>query len=383
MAGIYIHVPFCAKRCAYCDFYTQTNHNLINEYVDAVCKEIELRKDYLHNESIKTIYFGGGTPSQLSPEQIEKIMAQLGRFYDLSACEEFTLEANPDDLTDEFLSRLLALVPINRISMGVQSFDDDDLRFLNRRHSAAQAKEAVALCRKHGITNISIDLIYGLPDQTLEKWERNIQEAIALGTPHLSAYHLIYEEGTPLYKLWEKGKVKQADEELSVEMFKMLIDELEKAGIEQYEISNFAKDGAYSKHNTSYWQATPYLGLGPSAHSFDGTNREWNVASIKQYVESIHANTVNREIEELDTRTRYNDYILTGLRTKWGIELDFIASNFGADYLSYCLEQAEPFLKEGLLMRDNNTVRLSREGIFISDGIMSDLMKLDDTESYF
>lgn len=383
MAGIYIHVPFCAKRCAYCDFYTQTNHNLINEYVDAVCKEIELRKDYLHNEPIKTIYFGGGTPSQLSPEQIEKIMAQLGRFYDLSACEEFTLEANPDDLTDEFLSRLLALVPINRISMGVQSFDDDDLRFLNRRHSAAQAKEAVALCRKHGITNISIDLIYGLPDQTLEKWERNIQEAIALETPHLSAYHLIYEEGTPLYKLWEKGKVKQADEELSVEMFKMLIDELEKAGIEQYEISNFAKDGAYSKHNTSYWQATPYLGLGPSAHSFDGTNREWNVASIKQYVESIHANTVNREIEELDTRTRYNDYILTGLRTKWGIELDFIASNFGADYLSYCLEQAEPFLKEGLLMRDNNTVRLSREGIFISDGIMSDLMKLDDTESYF
>ena len=381
MAGIYIHVPFCAKRCAYCDFYTQTNHNLINEYVDAVCKEIELRKDYLHNESIKTIYFGGGTPSQLSPEQIEKIMAQLGRFYDLSACEEFTLEANPDDLTDEFLSRLLALVPINRISMGVQSFDDDDLRFLNRRHSAAQAKEAVALCRKHGITNISIDLIYGLPDQTLEKWERNIQEAIALETPHLSAYHLIYEEGTPLYKLWEKGKVKQADDELSVEMFKMLIDELEKAGIEQYEISNFAKDGAYSKHNTSYWQATPYLGLGPSAHSFDGTNREWNVASIKQYVESIHANTVNREIEELDTRTRYNDYILTGLRTKWGIELDFIASNFGADYLSYCLEQAEPFLKEGLLMRDNNTVRLSREGIFISDGIMSDLMKLDDTES--
>ena len=380
MAGIYIHVPFCAKRCAYCDFYTQTNHNLINEYVDAVCKEIELRKDYLHNEPIKTIYFGGGTPSQLSPEQIEKIMAQLGRFYDLSACEEVTLEANPDDLTDEFLSRLLALVPINRISMGVQSFNDDDLRFLNRRHSAQQAKEAVALCRKHGITNISIDLIYGLPDQTIEKWERNIQEAIALGTPHLSAYHLIYEEGTPLYKLWEKGKVKQADEELSVEMFKMLIDELEKAGIEQYEISNFAKDGAYSKHNTSYWQATPYLGLGPSAHSFDGTNREWNVASIKQYVESIQANTVNREIEELDTRTRYNDYILTGLRTKWGIELNFIASNFGADYLSYCLEQAEPFLKEGLLVRDNNTVKLSREGIFISDGIMSDLMKLSYTE---
>lgn len=380
MAGIYIHVPFCAKRCAYCDFYTQTNHNLINEYVDAVCKEIELRKDYLHNESIKTIYFGGGTPSQLSPEQIEKIMAQLGRFYDLSSCEEVTLEANPDDLTDEFLSRLLALVPFNRISMGVQSFDDDDLRFLNRRHSAAQAKEAVALCRKHGITNISIDLIYGLPDQTLEKWERNIQEAISLGTPHLSAYHLIYEEGTPLYKLWEKGKVKQADEELSVEMFKMLIDELEKAGIEQYEISNFAKYGAYSKHNTSYWQSTPYLGLGPSAHSFDGTNREWNVASIKQYIESINANTVNREVEELDTRTRYNDYILTGLRIKWGIELDYITSHFGADYLSYCLEQAEPFLKEGLLVRDNNTIKLSRDGIFISDGIMSDLMKLNDTE---
>lgn len=380
MAGIYIHVPFCAKRCAYCDFYTQTNHNLINEYVDAVCKEIELRKDYLHNEPIKTIYFGGGTPSQLSPEQIEKIMTQLGRFYDLSLCEEITLEANPDDLTDEFLSRLLALVPINRISMGVQSFNDDDLRFLNRRHSAAQAKEAVALCRKHGITNISIDLIYGLPDQTLEKWKRNIQEAISLGIPHLSAYHLIYEEGTPLYKLWEKGKVKQADEELSVEMFKMLIDELEKAGIEQYEISNFAKDGAYSKHNTSYWQATPYLGLGPSAHSFDGTNREWNVASIKQYIESIEANTVNREVEELDTRTRYNDYILTGLRTKWGIELDYISSHFGSDYLSYCLEQAEPFLKEELLVRDNNTIKLSRDGIFISDGIMSDLMKLNDTE---
>lgn len=380
MAGIYIHVPFCAKRCAYCDFYTQTNHNLINEYVDAVCKEIELRKDYLHNEPIKTIYFGGGTPSQLSPEQIEKIMTQLGRFYDLSLCEEISLEANPDDLTDEFLSRLLALVPINRISMGVQSFNDDDLHFLNRRHSAAQAKEAVALCRKHGITNISIDLIYGLPDQTLEKWERNIQEAILLGTPHLSAYHLIYEEGTPLYKLWEKGKVKQADEELSVEMFKMLIDELEKAGIEQYEISNFAKDGAYSKHNTSYWQATPYLGLGPSAHSFDGTNREWNVASIKQYIESIDANTVNREVEELDTRTRYNDYILTGLRTKWGIELDYISSHFGSDYLSYCLEQAEPFLKEELLVRENNTIKLSRDGIFISDGIMSDLMKLNDTE---
>lgn len=375
MAGLYIHIPFCTKRCLYCDFFSNTDMKYKQPYLDALLREMELRKTYLEGEPLETIYFGGGTPSQLAPDDFARLFEAIRRHFDIGSCREITLEANPDDLTPAYAYALGGL-PFNRVSMGVQSFDDADLRFLNRRHTAAQAVRAVENCRTAGIGNLSIDLIYGLPGQTEAGWEANLREALALDVPHLSAYHLIYEEGTALYKLKEAGKVKPAAEETSLRFFDRLIDRFAAAGYLHYEISNFARPGCFSKHNTAYWTGKKYLGLGPSAHSYNGKEREWNIASLPAYLKGIADERPALEKEPLDARTRYNDYIITGLRTMWGIDLTAIQAEFGSRMRLYCEREAAPFIHQGLLVRRENTLTLSRKGIFVSDGIMSDLLKV-------
>lgn len=373
MAGLYIHIPFCAKRCLYCDFFSNTEMKFKEPYLDAIIREMELRKEYIGGEPVETIYFGGGTPSQLQVADFERIFEAAARLFDISNCKEVTLEANPDDMTPEYVSALRSL-PFNRVSMGVQSFQEKDLRFLNRRHDRSQALRAVALCKENGIGNISIDLIYGLPGQTLDEWISNLDEAIRLDIPHISAYHLIYEEGTALYKLMEAGKIAPAEEELSVSLFSTLIYKLTEAGYLHYEISNFARPGYISQHNSSYWTGQKYLGIGPSAHSYDGESRQWNISSLPLYLKGVASGHPDVELEELDLNTRYNDYIITGLRTMWGIRLPEIKEQFGEEKQTYLEHQAAAYLRKGLLIRKNDRLTLSKEGIFISDGIMSDLL---------
>lgn len=373
MAGLYIHIPFCTKRCLYCDFYSNTDMRYKEDFSRALICEIEQRKDYLVGESIDTIYFGGGTPSQLPVETYQHYFEVINGFFDLSSCREITLEANPDDLTAAYIHSLRSL-PFNRISMGVQSFADDDLLFLNRRHNAVAAIDAVRRSQEAGFTNLSIDLIYGLPNQTLEAWEKNLEVALSLDVPHISAYHLIYEEGTALYRLWQAGKVNQADEDLSMDLFLCLISRLKEAGYEHYEISNFAKQGMYAQHNTSYWNGTNYLGLGPSAHSFNGHSRQWNVSSIHDYIHGMLTNQPLIEIEHLSKKMQYDEYIITRLRTMWGISLAYVETYFGLDYKEHLLRQAQSALHEGTLMQEKDILKLSERGIFISDGLMTDLL---------
>lgn len=373
MAGLYIHVPFCAKRCLYCDFFSNTEMKYKEPYVTALIRELEIRKDYIGNEPLETIYFGGGTPSQLQATDFERIFDAIQRLFDTSGCKEVTLEANPDDMTPEYVDGLRRF-PFNRISMGVQSFKAEDLRFLNRRHDREQALRAVELCKENDLANISIDLIYGLPGQTLKEWESNLDMAIRLDIPHISAYHLIYEEGTALYKLKEAGKISPVEEEVSVSLFTSLIDRLTANGYLHYEISNFARPGMISRHNSSYWTGKKYLGAGPSAHSYNGESRQWNVSSLPTYIRGIENGSPEVEVEELDINTRYNDFIITGLRTMWGVNLTEIQGQFGNDKLIYCQKQATPYLKQGLLIEKDATLTLSRNGIFISDSIMSDLL---------
>ena len=372
MAGLYIHIPFCAKRCLYCDFFSNTDMKFKEPYIDAAIREMELRQEYIGGEPLDTIYFGGGTPSQLQQADFERIFEAADRLFGTSSCTEITLEANPDDMTPEYVASLRNL-PFNRISMGVQSFKEKDLRFLNRRHDREQALRAVGLCKENGIQNISIDLIYGLPGQTLEEWQENLDDAIRLEIPHISAYHLIYEEGTALYKLMEAGKVTPIEEDLSVTLFSTLINRLTEAGYLHYEISNFGRPGYFSRHNSSYWTGTKYIGIGPSAHSYDGESRQWNISSLR-YLQGIKAGIPDIEIEELDINTKYNDFIITGLRTMWGIRTADIRERFGEEKQTYLEQQAATYLRQGLLIRENDTLTLSKKGIFISDGIMSDLL---------
>lgn len=373
MAGLYIHVPFCAKRCLYCDFFSNTEMRFKEPYVSAIIKEMELRKEYIGYETLETLYFGGGTPSQLAKGDFQRIFEAIYDNFRVSDQAEITLEANPDDMRPEYVS-MLKDFPFNRISMGVQSFHPEDLRFLNRRHSREQALKAVELCKEQGITNISIDLIYGLPNQTLQAWEENLDIALGLDVPHLSTYHLIYEEGTALYKLMEAGKVKPVDEDLSVSFFSTLIDRLTKAGYLHYEISNFARPGFISRHNSSYWTGKKYLGLGPSAHSYNGIEREWNVSSLPIYIKGIADGHPSIESEDLGLHTRYNDFIITGLRTMWGISFSDIQTKFGEKLLLYCQKQARPYIDQGLLLQTDDKLILSKASIFVSDGIMSDLL---------
>lgn len=373
MAGIYIHIPFCKRRCIYCDFFSTIQSEKKPTYIHALCQELEMRKNYLEGEEIETIYLGGGTPSQLTEEELNEIFTSLYNIYKVKEDAEITLEANPDDLTPEYVSMLRRL-PINRISMGIQTFQEETLKLLHRRHTARQAIEAFQRCREAGFRNISIDLMYGLPGETLDTWKEDLQQAIALHPEHISAYHLIYEEGTVLWKLRDEHQVEEADEDLSVTLFKNLIDELKQAGYQHYEISNFCLPGLHSRHNSSYWTGKKYLGCGPSAHSFNGSSRQWNIASLDNYFKGIASGKPNYEIEELDLYTRYNDFVITSIRTCWGMSLSRLRSEYGEELYRYCLRMAKSHLEQGVLEIEEGTLRLTQEGIFISDGIMSDLL---------
>lgn len=375
MAGLYIHIPLCASRCAYCDFYSSTDHSLTQPLVDALCSEMEMRKDYI-KEPVQTIYLGGGTPSVLPIPLLKQLFDTASRCFNLQT-GEVTIECNPDDVTPGFAEALAQQLPVNRVSMGVQSFNDDDLRLINRRHTAQQAFEAVDNLRMVGIGNISIDLIYGLPYQTEDGWQRNLDVAASLNVPHLSAYSLTYEEGTALYRMMEKGRVKPATEELSLRFFQMLCDSLKKAGYEHYEISNFAKPGMAAQHNSSYWNGTPYWGIGPSAHSFNGRSRQWNVANTKQYIEALGCGKLDAEIEVLSPEEAFNDRILTSLRTSRGLDLVSLKNDFPQFY-DQCLAAAQTSLDAGHLEFSNNgrVLKLTAEGIFVSDAVFVDLMQV-------
>ena len=375
MAGIYIHIPFCKSRCVYCDFYSTTSLEQRQRYVDALCKEMEMwaRSSSLSEETggIKTVYLGGGTPSQLTVEQLRQIFLYIDKVYEVMPSAEITIECNPDDVDDAFATAL-ATLPVNRVSMGVQSFSDERLRFLRRRHNAGQVAAAVERLRKAGIGNISIDLIYGFPKETLEEWHADIAKALGLQVEHISAYALQYEEATPLGRMLQQGLVKEVDEELSRQMYYDLKDRLFEAGFEHYEISNFARPGFRSRHNSGYWNQTPYLGLGAAAHSYDGHKRQWNVADIQQYMKGIEWGTPFVESETLDDDTRYNELVMTALRTCEGLPLSALYGN----YRDYCLRQARPFVEGQLLKIADDHMRLTREGLFVSDMVISDLMKV-------
>lgn len=379
MAGLYLHVPFCSSKCSYCAFYSVTNNQLKQDYIEAVCKELYLRKHFFQDIHLKnnqfdpivnTVYFGGGTPSCLSESDFEKIFNAI---YDCfgSSFEEVTIECNPDDITLPYAKILKKYA--NRISLGIQTFNNDQLKLINRRHNAEEAIKAVNIIKEVGISNISIDLIFGFPKETLADWLFDINQAIKLDVQHVSAYSLMFEEGTKLYHLLQKEEIEQISEDLSVEMYDVLIDKLSEAGLVQYEISNFAKPGFESRHNSSYWNEMPYLGVGPSAHSYNLFTRSWNVSNVSQYVKSISKGILPLEEEQIDAITRYNDLITTALRTKEGIHLNTLQE----DYAQYLLEQSSEFIKEGTMIKTNdNRLALTRKGYYISDAIMAELIQV-------
>lgn len=372
MAGIYIHIPFCKSRCIYCGFYSTTLLDLRKKYINAVCREMELRKNYIR-EPFSTIYLGGGTPSLLDEAELTKLFLYINNVYDVDRNAEITMECNPDEITPEF-TNMLSRLPINRVSMGAQTFADSRLRLLHRRHNSDEVKHAVKLLREAGIKNISIDLMFGFPDESLSQWKEDISAAMALNVEHISAYSLMYEEDTPLWKMLDTGKVKEIDEELSLTMFKELVCQLTDAGYEHYEISNFARPGYRSRHNSSYWHQVPYIGLGAAAHSFDLNSRQWNVADLKLYIEEINNGIIPMEREELDNDTTFNDIITTALRTSDGIDLNAMETRLGKRYRNTLISAAGKHLEQGLLEIRHDRLRLTSEGIFISDMVMSDLM---------
>lgn len=366
MSGIYAHIPFCKSRCIYCGFYSTTLLPLQDEYVDAMLHELDERKDYLKGEPVTTVYIGGGTPSMLSPSNLSRLCIRLKEFSGDSV-EEFTVECNPDDVTPQ-LASLLVSVGVNRVSMGAQTFSDERLAFIHRRHKAHQVKEAVENLRNAGIKNISVDLMFGFPDETVENWKSDIEQALSLEVQHISAYSLMYEEGTPLYKLLEDGKIKEIIEETSLEMYETLITLLTNAGYEHYEISNFALPGYRSKHNSSYWKRVSYLGIGAAAHSYNLTSRQWNVSDIKLY---IKGDNIIEDSELLDSTEQYNDLVTTALRTCEGIDL----ATLSEEDRNYILKASEKSIEQGNLIIEKNHIHLTRKGIFISDAVMVELIK--------
>lgn len=369
MAGIYIHIPFCKSRCIYCDFYSTTCLEWRDAYVENLCREMEERKFFLPSTSYSTIYIGGGTPSQLSPSSIERIITQLYQTFTIDDDAEFTIEMNPDDVTSDYLRAISRLGKVNRISMGVQTFDDQRLRFLHRRHTSAQARKAVAVCRDEGFSNISIDLMFGFPRQTIDEWKSDILQALELDTPHISTYSLMYEPGTLLTRMLEQEQVSEVDEETSLLMYETLRTLLLQSGYQHYEISNFCKPGYHSRHNSNYWNETPYLGLGAGAHSFDGRQRCWN--------SEMHEARWHIEDKEVLTHIQhYNETVMTRLRTSQGIDLHQFLITFGQTFYDQLLTLATPHIQSGNLAHDTSAgrLRLTPQGIFVSNLVMSDLM---------
>ena len=374
MAGIYVHIPFCRKKCSYCDFYSVVTTGKEDIYVEAIASELKLRKGELCGEPVRTIYIGGGTPSLLKSQNIGKIFKAIDDNLGCKRLEEFTIEVNPDDVTAEYVKELKA-IGVNRISMGVQSFVDSELRSINRRHTAADAIDAVEVIGSCGISNISIDLIYGLPGQTLESWQFSMRQAVSLAVPHISCYNLSYEPGTQLYYMREKGKIKECSDDDCVAMFQVMLEILAKARYEHYEISNFALAGHYSRHNSSYWDGTPYLGLGAAAHSFDGCRiRSANVASVGGYIEKISSGQLACGREILSDEEIYNEFVMLGMRTRRGIAASELPGKFGQNLHRHFLEVISRYVASGLVEQSAGRYRLSRQGVMLADMVIRALM---------
>jgi oxygen-independent coproporphyrinogen-3 oxidase len=373
MAGIYIHIPFCKKLCHYCDFYHILTPDNFTPYLKALIKEAELRKHYLSEEKIKTIYFGGGTPSVLSIKELDYLLNKLFNLYNIDNEPEITMEMNPDDIDSGFLADLKKTA-VNRLSIGIQSWNDRDLKMMNRRHDAAQAEKALNGANRAGFTNISADLIYGLPGMNNDMWLANLEKTFSFDIRHLSAYHLTIEPGTVFGKMKEKGLMTETDEEESASEFSLLVEKAAESGFKQYEISNFARDGYMSVHNTNYWRQVNYSGLGPSAHSFNGYSRQWNISDVNRYIKAINSGRVFYENEDLDTKTRFNEYIMTSLRTMWGIDLDYIERVFEKEGYDFVINISGKFREYGMMKLDKKTLVLTNQGKLISDNIISDFM---------
>jgi len=371
MSGIYIHIPFCKQACHYCDFHFSTNMGKKEAMISALVKELELRKEEFKDEVVQTIYFGGGTPSVLDTAEIDQIIATIHSNYTVVVDPEITLEANPDDLSKEKIEEL-AKSPINRLSLGIQSFFEEDLKMMNRAHNAQEAAACIALAKNH-FDNISIDLIYGIPGMTNERWISNIEKALDLGVPHISSYALTVEPKTALKSFIDKGLIPPIDDELAESHFHILVQKLAVAGFINYEISNFGKPGYFSRNNTAYWQGKKYLGIGPSAHSYDGIRRGWNINNNAKYIKAIAENQFPMETEVLSKRDRYNEYIMTGLRTIWGVSLEQIKIEFGQKFYTYLTQQAQKKIEDGLLYIEKDHLLVSKKGKFLSDGIAADL----------
>lgn len=371
MAGIYIHIPFCKQACHYCDFHFSTSLKHKDDMIRALQAEIGWRKDELGNEKIETIYFGGGTPSVLSVDEINKLIMAVHQHFEVTSDPEITLEANPDDLSKDKIKEL-SQTPINRLSIGVQSFFDDDLLLMNRSHNAQNAYESVAEARKY-FDNITLDLIYGIPNMSMEKWQANIDKALALNVPHISSYALTVEPKTALHHLIQKGEIPLPDDGVAHEHFLRLVEVLQANGFVHYELSNFGLPGYFSQNNTAYWQGKKYLGIGPSAHSFDGISRSWNVANNVRYIQHIDQQNLPSEKEYLSLADRYNEYIMTGLRTIWGVSLDKIQADFGAKFENYLRLNAQKYLDNQQLVIEGNHLKTTLQAKFFTDGIASDL----------
>ncbi|MFB9056275.1 radical SAM family heme chaperone HemW [Mariniflexile ostreae] len=374
-AAIYIHIPFCKQACHYCDFHFSTSLKKKDALIDALVLELELRKEELKNQIVKTIYFGGGTPSLLTIPELRLITDTIYSHYNVTETPEVTLEANPDDLSKSLIIEL-SKSPINRLSIGIQSFFEADLKLMNRAHNAEEAKASLALATQY-FNNISIDLIYGIPGLSHANWMKNIETALSFNIPHISSYALTVEAKTALDILIKKGRIKNVDDDVAQEQFHILIEKLEASGFIHYELSNFGKPGYFSKNNSAYWQGKPYLGIGPSAHSFNGNERAWNVRNNSRYINSLQKNELPLDIEILSKTDKYNEYIMTGLRTIWGVSIEKIEHDFGADYKKYLLDQAQKHIDRALLCREADTLFVTKKGKFLSDGIASDLFKIN------
>ena len=375
MSGIYIHIPFCKQACYYCDFHFSTSLKKKDDLLSSLLTEVELRKSELQTPVIETIYFGGGTPSLLTLDEVDAIINTVYENFEVVEQPEITLEANPDDLSEE---KIIALSKssINRLSIGIQSFFEHDLKLMNRAHNAEEAKKCLEIATQY-FDNISVDLIYGIPDCSNEQWLQNIETALSFGISHISSYALTVEPKTALETFIKKGIIKNVDDEKAQEQFHILIDKLEEADFVHYETSNFGKEGFFSKNNTAYWLGKPYLGIGPSAHSFSGNQRSWNVRNNAVYIKSLQEKVLPIERESLTKTDQYNEYVMTGLRTIWGISLEKIEHDFGKKYVDYLKMQSKKYIEQDLLYLNNQILKTTKHGKFLSDGIAADLFKLN------
>ena len=375
MAGIYIHIPFCKQACHYCDFHFSTSLKKKDELINALAKELELRKDEFRNTTVETIYFGGGTPSLLTNKELEFLIDSVYKNYKVSENPEITLEANPDDLSKDRIIEL-SKSAINRLSIGIQSFFETDLKLMNRAHNAKEAKACLEEATKH-FNNISLDLIYGIPNASNEQWLANIEMALSFNIPHISSYALTVEPKTALASFIKKGIINNVDDEQAHEQFHILKDKLETVGFVHYELSNFGKEGFFSENNSAYWQGKSYLGIGPSAHSFNGKQRGLNVKNNSKYIKSIAQNELPIEIETLTQTDQYNEYVMTGLRTIWGVSFSKVEKDFGTIFKDYLIGQSEVFINQQLLYIDDEHLRVTKKGQFLCDGIASELFKIN------